>query len=119
MKRMTENPINYYTVTANDIKNITAKSSSTFTYTPSEEFIEVLKDFKAVLRVDWTEVAESISNIIGSKLSVLYPVNKITITDEGDVAYAYSAGTANNKAVNPAFYEIDGKYYIEWLSLAN
>lgn len=114
MKRMTENAISYYTVTANDMKNITTDGSGVFTYTPSQEFIEVLHDFKCALRVDWTEVAESISNIIGASFTVLYPMNIVYITDEGDAAYAYSGGVANNKQVNPAFFEIDGKYKISW-----
>ena len=119
MKRMTENAISYYTVTPNDIKNIVSSGTSAglFTYTPSQEFIEVIHDFKAVLRVDWMKIAENISHIIGAPFSVLYPVNKAFITDEGDIAYSYSAGSVDTKTVNPSFFELDGKYYIQWTSL--
>ena len=117
MKRMTENAISYFTVTKDDIKNITAQSPELFKYTPSQEFIEVLHDFKAVLRVDWYEVAENIAHIIGAQLSILYPVNKVFITDEGDIAYSYSASTIGAKQVNPAFYELNGEYFISWNSL--
>ena len=110
MKRMTENPINYYTVKPDDIKDIVAQGTDLFTYTPSPEFLEVLHDFKAVLRVDWMKVAENIAHIIGAPFSVLYPVGKAFITD-GNIAYAYSGGQMT-KTVNPAFFELDGTYYI-------
>lgn len=117
MKRMAENAISYYNVTANDMKNITTDGpgTGTFTYTPSAEFIEAIHDFKCVLRVNWIEVAESISRLIGAEFTVLYPMNKVYITDEGDVAYSYSGGIANNnKQVNPTFFELNGKYKIAW-----
>ena len=114
MKRMTENPISYYTVEPDDIKDIISTGTGTFQYIPSAKFIEVLHDFKAVLRVDWTQVAENIWHILGAPFSVLYPVNKVTITDEGDIGYAYSAGSVGTKQVNPAFYEMNGQYFINW-----
>ena len=119
MKRMIENAINYYTVTANDIKNIIPKGQGQglYKYTPSAEFLEVLHDFKAVLRIDWMEVAENISHIIGASFSVLYPVNKAFIGD-GQIAYSYSAGSAT-KQVNPSFFELDGEYLISWASLTS
>ena len=116
MKRMTENAISYYTVKADDLKNVTPSSSQPgelFEYTPSPEFLEVLHDFKSALRMDWYEVYENISHLIGARFSVLYPVGRPFLTDEGDMGYAYSGGTMT-KAVNPVFFELDGKYYIKW-----
>lgn len=119
MKRMTENAIGYYTVTKDDIKNITSQSPTLFKYTPSPEFIEAVHNFKSVLRVDWYDVAENIAHAIGSPLSVLYPVNKVFITDEGDIAYSYSASSIDTKQINPSFYEINGEYFISWNGLSN
>ena len=116
MKRMTENAINYYTVTPDDIKNITKSSQGLFQYTPSPEFIEVIHDFKSILRVDWRKIDQNIWHAIGAPFSILYPINKVTITDEGDIAYAYSAGSTTKK-VNPAFFDMDGQYFISWDSL--
>lgn len=119
MKRMTENPIGYYTITKDDIKNITVHgtpSDGLFKYTPSPEFLDALHDFKAVLRVNWSEIAPNIWHTIGAPYSILYPVNIVTITDEGDVAYAYSAGSTT-KPVNPAFFELNGEYFISWADL--
>lgn len=115
MKRMTENAISYYTVKADDIKNIKPVEGSTdmFTYTPSTEFLEVLHDFKSVLRIDWYEVNEPISHKIGARFSILYPINKVLISD-GEVSYAYSAGSTGTKQVNPAFFDIQGQYFINW-----
>lgn len=116
MKRMTENAISYFTVTKNDIKNITPSSSlpgELFEYTPSAEFLEVLHDFKSVLRIDWYEVNEPISHKIGARFSVLYPVGKPFLDDQGNTGYAYFGGQMT-KMVNPAFFELDGKYYIQW-----
>lgn len=118
MKRMTENAISYYTVTPNDIKNMVAQGGGMFSYTPSPEFIEVLHDFKSVLRVDWMQVSADISRKIGAKLSVLYPVNIVSIAD-GNVSYAYSAGSSNNKQINPSFFELEGQYFILWESISN
>ena len=116
MKRMTENAISYYTVKPDDIKNMTQvdpSSKELFTYTPSPEFIEVLKDFKSVLRIDWYEVNEPISHRIGARFSVLYPIGRPFLTDEGDLGYAYFGGQLT-KMVNPVFFELDGKHYINW-----
>ena len=113
MKRMAENAISYYTVKADDLKLITSQGNDLFTYIPSPEFIEVIHDFKSALRIDWTEVAENISHLIGARFSVLYPIGRPVLTDEGDMGYAYSGGTMF-KAVNPVFFEMDGKYYIKW-----
>lgn len=116
MKRMTENPMGYYNVKADDIKNVTPTPQSTgdmFTYDPSPEFIEVLHDFKSALIIDWYEVNEPISHKIGAKFSILYPIAKPFLTDEGDTGYAYSGGTLT-KPVNPVFFELDGKHYINW-----
>ena len=114
MKRMEENAISYYTIKKEDMKNITPEGAGIYTYTASTKFIEVLHDFKCALRVDWTEIAPSIAPIIGSHFSILYPVNKVPISDEGDIAYAYYGGSSNNKQVNPAFFEINGAYKISW-----
>ena len=116
MKRMTENAISYYTVTPKDIKNIVAQGEGLYKYTPSTEFLEVIHDFKAALRVDWMQVAENIAHIIGASFSVLYPVNKTFIGDNGEIAYSYSANETN-KQVNPSFFELDGEHFISWLSL--
>ena len=116
MKRMTENPMSFYTVKANDITNITPTPQSTgdmFTYTPSPEFLEVLKDFKSALIVDWYVVNEPISHKIGAQVSILYPIGRPFLTDEGDIGYAYSGGQMM-QPVNPVFFELDGKYYINW-----
>lgn len=116
MKRMTENPIGYYTVKPDDIKNVTPTPTSTgdmFTYDPSPEFIEVLRDFKLALRVDWMKVNEPISHKIGATFSILYPIAEPFLTDEGDTGYAYSGGTLT-KPVNPVFFELDGKHYLNW-----
>lgn len=114
MKRMTENAISYYTVTADDIKNITVEAANLFKYTPSQEFLDVLHEFKAVLIVDWSEVAPNIWHLTGAKVSVLYPVNKVTVTDEDDLAYSYYAGLVDNKQMNPSFIDINGEYKINW-----
>ena len=116
MKRMTENAINYYTVKADDLKDVTSSPSQPgelFEYTPSPEFLEVLHDFKSVLRIDWYEVNEPISHMIGARFSVLYPVGRPFLTDEGNLGYAYFGGQMT-KLVNPVFFELDGKYYINW-----
>ena len=113
---MTENAINYYTVKAEDLKKVTSAPSQPgdlYEYTPSAEFLEVLHDFKSALRIDWYEVNEPISHLIGARFSVLYPIGRPVLTDEGDMGYAYSGGTMF-KAVNPVFFEMDGKYYIKW-----
>ena len=112
MKRMTENAISYYTVTKDDIKNITpVETNVEFKYTPSEEFIEVLHNFKSVLRVDWNEVAPYIAQSIGASFSILYPVGKTT--NIGDAGYAYFGGNLA-KPINPIFFEINGEYHIDW-----
>lgn len=116
MKRMTENAISYYTVTPNDIKNMVSQGEGLFSYTPSPEFIEVLNDFKAVLRVDWTKVADNIAHKIGASYSVLYPVNKVLLGD-GKISYSYSAGSTGTKQVNPSFFELEGQYFINWAAL--
>ena len=119
MKRMIENAINYYTVKADDIKDVTPSSSQPgelFEYTPSTEFLEVLNDFKSALRIDWYEVNESISHLIGARFSVLYPVGRPFLTDASVLGYAYFGGQMA-KPVNPVFFELDGKYYISWASL--
>ena len=115
MKRMTDNPISFYTVKANDIKNITPSSTSNelYTYTPSPEFLEVLKDFKSALIIDWYEVYEPISHIIGARVSVIYPIGRPFIGDAATLGYAYSGGQMV-KPVNPVFLELDGTYYINW-----
>ena len=113
MKRMTENPISYYTVTPDDLKNITSQGEGMFSYTPSPEFVEVLHDFKAVLRIDWTKVNETIWHKIGATFSVLYPINKVSLGD-GEVGYAYSAGSTGTKQVNPMFFDMQGQYFINW-----
>ena len=116
MKRMTENAISYYTVKKDDITNITPTPTSTgdmFYYTPSPEFLEVVRDFKSALRIDWYEVNEPISHKIGACFSILYPIAKPFLTDEGDTGYAYSGGTLT-KPVNPVFFELDGKFYVNW-----
>ena len=116
MKRMAENAISYYTVKADDLKDVTSSPSQSgdlYEYTPSAEFLEVLHDFKSALRIDWYEVNEPISHLIGARFSVLYPIGRPVLTDEGDMGYAYSGGTMF-KAVNPVFFEMDGKYYIKW-----
>ena len=114
MKRMTENAISYYDVKPEDIQNIVSpgQGPDLYEYTPSTEFLEVLHDFKAVLRVDWMQIAEDIAHVIGAPFSVLYPVGKAFIAD-GNIAYAYSGGQMT-KTVNPAFFELGGKYYINW-----
>ena len=116
MKRMTENAISYYTVTPNDIKNITTSPSSTgdmFEYTPSAEFLEVLHNFKAVLLVDWMQVAENIAHTIGASFSILYPIGKPFLDDQGNTGYAYFGGQMT-KMVNPTFFELNGRYFINW-----
>ena len=116
MKRMTENAISYYTVTPDDIKNITPVAGSVtemFTYTPSQKFLKVIRDFKSALIIDWYEVEESISHIIGAQVSIIYPIGRPFITDEGNLGYAYSGGQMV-KPVNPVFFELDGQYYINW-----
>ena len=114
MKRMIENPISFYTVKADDIKNIVSQGSDMFKYTPSPEFLEVLKDFKSALIIDWFEVYEPISHIIGARVSVIYPIGRPFLGDTGDVlGYAYSGGQMM-KPVNPVFFELDGTYFINW-----
>lgn len=115
MKRMTENAISYYTVKADDIKNVTptTETGDMYTYTPSTEFLEVLQDFKSALRIDWYEVNEPISHIIGARFSVLYPIGKPFLGDGDTIGYAYSGGQMT-KMVNPVFFELDGNYYINW-----
>ena len=118
MKRMTENAISYYTVKPDDLKNIVSpgQGEGLFKYTPSPEFIEVLHDFKAVLLIDWMQVAENIAHIIGAPFSVLYPIGRPFIADGVDTGYAYFGGQMT-KMVNPTFFELNGEYYIQWASL--
>lgn len=118
MKRMTENPIGYYTVKADDIKNVVPSDTSLglYTYTPSPEFLEVLNEFKSALRIDWMKVNEPISHKIGAPFSILYPIGKPFLMDGGYTGYTYSGGQMT-KMVNPTFFELDGTYYIQWASL--
>ena len=116
MKRMTENPIEYYTVKADDLKNIAPvdpSSKEMFTYTPSAEFIEVLHNFKSALIIDWYEVNEPISHIIGARVSILYPIGRPFVGGASNLGYAYSGGQMT-KPVNPTFFELDGQYFINW-----
>lgn len=113
MKRMTENAISYYTIKPDDIVDITVEEPGIFSYTPSAEFIEVVRDFKSVLRTDWTQIGGDMSSSIGSKFSILYPINKITVQyGTAVLGYNYSAGTIGNKKINPVFFDKDGKYFI-------
>ena len=108
MKRMTDNPISFYTVKKDDLKNIVPQGQGLFDYTPSPEFLEVLKDFKSALRVDWSTIAPTLAT--GAPFSVLYPTSTPYILDEnGPIGYAYYGDTFN-KVIKMTFFYLNGKY---------
>lgn len=110
MKRMTEQPVGYFTVTPEDIQNITLVDSTNriFTYTPSERFIEVVKSLECPLRIDWREVYEPITLQVGIKYSVLYPISLSNITDD-ELGYAYSSSFGAD-SLNVVFYYLNDSY---------
>jgi len=118
MKRMTDNPMNYYTVKAEDLTNIDPQDETLtlFTYTPSPEFIEVIHNFESALRIDWVEVYKPFAHQAGTRFTVLYPINKPFLDDEGDVGYAYFGDKIDNRAIRVWFYDIDGTYFLKFLS---
>ena len=120
MKRMTENAISYYNIKAEDMTNILPEQSPdgiVFSYTPSNEFLEVLKEFKDVLRADWEIIYPDMIASFGTKLSMLYPENieDLPATDD-KVGYSYDASTVRGKSIKPTFYKQGGVYYIEFMS---
>ena len=120
MKRMTANPISYYTIKKEDMKNFTPvedPNEIAFSYTPSEEFLEVLKEFKDVLIADWSIIYPEMITSYRTRLSVLYPSNieDLPATDD-KVGYRYNADTVNGYAVKPTFTKQGGIYYIKFNS---
>ena len=118
MKRMTQNPIGYYNIEKEDMMNITPTESPDnliCTYTPSDKFLEVLKEFKDVLRAEWSVIFPEMVSSLGSRLSMLYPSNieDLPATDD-KVGYKYNADTAKGTAIKPSFYKKGGVYYIEF-----
>ena len=118
MKRMTENPMGYYTVETDDISGITPVSAEEkiFSYTPSQKFLDVLHEFKSALRVDWTEIYKPFVQLDGTSFTVLYPVNKMVEGYGGNIGYRYFGGRDTVGFIGPTFYESDGVYYIGFLS---
>ena len=116
MKRMTENAISYYNIKPEDITNIIntgVVDNPTFKYTPSTEFIEVLKEFKAVLRANWEAILPAMIEVFGTKLSMLYPTNIESSPDTDDgVSYWYDSSAVGANTIRPAFYKQNGTYYI-------
>ena len=116
MKRMTQNPIGYYNIEKEDLTNI--KSASTpdtvmFSYTPSDKFLEVLKEFKDVLRANWDVILPPMTELFGTKLSMLYPTNIEHSPDaDGGVSYWYDSSAVGTSTIRPSFYEQNGNYYI-------
>ena len=120
MKRMAQNPIGYYNIEKEDMMNITPVANPdaiAFTYTPSDKFLEVLKEFKDVLRADWSIIYPEMISSLRSKLSMLYPENieDLPATDD-KVGYSYDASTVRGNAIKPKFYKQGGVYYIEFMA---
>jgi len=116
MKRMKDNPMNYYTVKAEDLIDIVPYEEGVFIYTPSPEFVEVIHNFESALRIDWFEVYESFAHQVGTRFTVLYPINKPFLNDDGDVGYAYFGDKIDSRAIRVWFYDVDGTYFIKFLS---
>lgn len=114
MKRMTEQPVGYFTVKPEDLQNIELVDSTNkiYTYTPSERFLEVVKSLECPLRIDWREVYEPITLQVGIKYSVLYPINLSNITDD-ELGYNYSSPFGGD-SLNVIFYYLNGSYCIHF-----
>lgn len=119
MKRMTENPIGYYIVKKEDMTKfvpVDDPGQVAFTYTPSDKFLEVLKEFKDVLIVDWRVINPPMINAYNTYLSVLYPTNVADLPEADDkVGYLYNADHVTNLNIRPMFYKQGGKYIIEFM----
>ena len=120
MKRMTENPIGYYTIEKEDMTNILPTENPdaiAFSYTPSDKFLEVLKEFKDVLKADWSIIMPDMISSYRTRLSMLYPTNIEDLPSTDDkVGYRYNADTVRGNAIKPTFFKQGGKYYIEFNS---
>lgn len=120
MKRMTENAISYYTVKKEDMTNfipVDNPDALTFSYTPSNEFLEVLKEFKDVIRTDWAVIYPTVIGALKTKLSILYPENIEDLPSSDDkVGYCYDASTVLGNSIKPRFYKKGGVYYIEFMA---
>ena len=118
MKRMTQNPIGYYNIEKEDMMNIAPTENPdaiAFSYTPSDKFLEVLKEFKDVLRADWSIIYPEMISVYRTKLSMLYPSNIEDLPSTDDkVGYRYNADTVRGNAIKPTFYKQNGIYYIEF-----
>lgn len=120
MKRMTENPIGYYTIKKEDMTNfrpIDDPGRVAFSYTPSDKFLEVLKEFKDVLIADWRIINPTLVTDAKTLLSILYPTNIADLTEADDkVGYLYNADHVNNVRIRPIFYKQGGVYTIEFMA---
>ena len=118
MKRMTQNPIGYYTIEKEDMKNILPTESPDdpiFTYIPSDKFLQVLKEFKDVLRADWQVILPDMVVSFGTRLSMLYPTNIEDLPEADDkVGYNYDSSTVRGNSLKPLFYKQGGRYYIQF-----
>lgn len=120
MKRMTENAISYYTIKKEDMTDLIPVENPdavAFTYTPSNEFLEVLKEFKDVLRADWEVIYPDMITSFRTRLSMLYPENieDLPATDD-KVGYSYDSSTVRGNSLKPKFYKQGGLYYIEFMA---
>ena len=116
MKRMTENPMSYFDVTPEDIKNITVVDPTNiiYTYTPAERFLEVVESLKSPLRIDWREVYEPITLQFGLLLSVLYPMHLTHVSDD-ELGYNYSSYMGGN-TLKVVFYHLNDNYCLHFLN---
>lgn len=119
MKRMTENPIGYYTIKEEDMKNFVPDADPgkvAFSFTPSDKFIEVLKEFRDVLIADWAVINPAMINSYNTYLSILYPTNIADLPEADDaIGYLYTADHVTNLNIRPIFYKQGGKYIVEFL----
>lgn len=120
MKRMTENPIGYYTIKKEDMTNIKPIDDPgrvAFSYTPSDKFLEVLKEFKDVLIADWQVIFPTMVDDSKSRLSILYPTNIADVPETDDkVGYLYNADHVINIKIRPMFYKQGGVYTVEFMA---
>lgn len=119
MKRMTENPIGYYTIKKEDMTNFKGVDDPAvvgFSYTPSDKFLEVLKEFKDVLIADWRIINPAMINSYETYVSILYPTNIADLPAADDkIGYLYNADHVTNLNIRPMFYKQGGKYIVEFM----
>jgi len=116
MKRMTEQPVGYFTVKPEDLTNIELVDSTNkiYTYTPSERFLEVVKSLECPLRIDWRKVYEPVCLQFGLLFSVLYPMHLTNMTED-ELGYNYSSYMGGN-TLKVVFYHLNDSYCFQFIN---